>query len=215
MEETVFMETGNDKEKKEYMNNLEVQELKRILFDTNPILFLGAGFSYGATNDKGIIPTGEALKDEIFKEFVEKKVTQSDADEIRVSSLQDMCQFIYDYLNKKEELKTFLMSRFKGVKPKDFHLLLTSYQWKRIYTVNIDDLVEKIYSNNTCPILVQNKSKEQLCDDCVEYIKLHGCVNAPEEPIVFSKSEYTESIKERNYKHDNNSGTHSNKLSVH
>ena len=52
MEETVFMETGNDKEKKEYMNNLEVQELKRILFDTNPILFLGAGLSFVAPYEK-------------------------------------------------------------------------------------------------------------------------------------------------------------------
>ena len=39
--------------------------------------------------------------------------------------------------------------------------------------------------------------------DELEYVKLHGCVNAPDEPFIFSKTEYDNLISSRlNFKHN-------------
>ncbi len=43
-------------------NKLSIEEVKNILQKEPPMLFLGAGFSLGATNEYGDIPLGNALK---------------------------------------------------------------------------------------------------------------------------------------------------------
>lgn len=178
------------------------QELKNILLNTNPVLFLGAGFSYGSKNEKGTLPTGDELRKNIFHFFIEGNFNQKECAEINAYTLQELCQFIYDSLDKKNELKTFIVDKLKGAKPERFHLLLNTYQWRKIYTVNIDDLVENIYCENKKSLVVQNKREEKRCDGEAELIKLHGCVNAPEEGLVFSRGEYTALITNRNYKLD-------------
>lgn len=182
------------------MDNKET--LKQILLHTNPVLFLGAGFSYGSENHMGKIPKGTELKNEILDIFFLNQVDDNDLREIQKYNLQDLCQCVHDLLGKKEELKTYILSRFKDVVPKDFHLLLTAYEWKKIYTVNVDDLVENICRINGIKLTIQNKSVEKKCESQLELIKLHGCVNEPTEPITFSKSEYTALIKDKNFKLD-------------
>lgn len=178
------------------------KELKNILLNSNPVLFLGAGFSYGSKNDEGDLPNGEGLRKVIFNSFIEGEFDQKDSDEINGYTLQELCQFIYDSLEMKKELQAFIIEKMKRAKPEDFHLLLNNYQWRKIYTVNIDDLVENIYRENKVALVVQNTGEEKKCDGETELIKLHGCVNAPEEGIVFSKSEYTTLITNRNFKLD-------------
>lgn len=46
-----------------------VRELEKALINDNPILFLGAGFSYKGVNSFGEIPTGKELTKEIFDYF--------------------------------------------------------------------------------------------------------------------------------------------------
>ena len=43
--------------------------LKEILIKENPILFLGAGFSYGCKNKIGDLPMGDKLKLMVFDEM--------------------------------------------------------------------------------------------------------------------------------------------------
>ncbi len=171
------------------------QTLKDVLVNHNPILFLGAGFSRESKNDLGVIPTGNQLKQEIFDEFIKEKVSAEEEEEIRTYNLQDICQCIDKNLKQKEELKRYLITRFSNVEPQNFHMLLLKYPWKKIYTVNIDDLVEHIYAKEN--IVVQNTSKQKNADEKMQYIKLHGCVNEPEEPFVFSKTEYTNLISSK------------------
>lgn len=174
-----------------------VQELEKALIDNNPILFLGAGFSYKGINSFGEIPTGKELTKEIFDKFVAGNVDHRDAQEIESFNLQDMCQFVDTNLEKKDELRAFLIERLSDVEPQDFHMCLPSYPWKKIYTVNIDDLVERIYWKAEEKIIVQNGSKKKDSGEDVEYIKLHGCVKAPDQPFVFSRTEYTNLISSK------------------
>ncbi len=182
---------------------IEVQKLKEVLLTGAPMLFLGAGFSYGSINVYGSMPTGNELKGEIYERFVKNKIETSNEEEVKQFNLQELCGFVNDYLKEREILKNFLLERFKGVSPAPFHYLLTKYPWKKIYTVNIDDLVERICRKNCVDIVVQNTSKEKKVNDELEYVKLHGCVNAPEEQLIFSKAEYDSLISSRmNFKHN-------------
>lgn len=181
----------------------EVQKLKEVLLRERPMLFLGAGFSFGSENGFGIMPTGEKLKEEIFDRFVKNQIEKEDEEEASQFDLQELCEFVNEHLRKKEELKKFLLERFRDVSPADFHRLLSKYPWKKIYTVNIDDLVEHIYHRSNIRLVVQNTAREKCVRDELEYVKLHGCVNEENEPLVFSRTEYNTLISSRNnFKHN-------------
>lgn len=179
------------------------KELKSILVESTPILFLGAGFSIDSKNDMGKLPKGDGLRKDIFDIFIDDSFNESEKKEIREYNLQELCQHIYVSMQKKDELQKYIVSRFKDSKPAGFHLLLNRYPWKKIYTVNVDDLVENIYKINGVELIVQNKKDEKKCiADATELFKLHGCVNELEEGLVFSQSEYTNLISKRNFKLD-------------
>lgn len=182
----------------------EVQkELKKILLSMPPMLFLGAGFSLESTNEQGDIPLGNGLKEEIVDKFINGRVGSNDLEDIKHSELPDVCQIIDDTLDKYNELRSFLVERFKHVVPANFHYLLSRYPWEKIYTVNIDDLVENIYRKTDIKLIIQNQENKKLVDDGVEYVKLHGCVNGPSDGMVFSRKEYNNLINGNlNFKHN-------------
>ena len=188
----------------ERINMDNIQKLKEVLLNGNPMLFLGAGFSYGSKNSYGNMATGNDLKNEIYNTFVKGVIKDSYETEVKQFTLQELCEFVNDHFKKKDELKSYLLKRFQDVEPASFHYLLSEYPWKKIYTVNIDDLVEHICYKNHIDFVVQNTSKEKLVKNELEYVKLHGCVNAPDEPLIFSKTEYDNLISSRvNFKHNN------------
>lgn len=187
---------GND-----FLGNLE--RLKSVLLNETPILFLGAGFSLGAKTKHGNdVPTGSELKKIIIEKFL--KLTQESADykELSNYSLSQVCQFC----NNKQDpqyLTDFLTSFFSQLRPADFHYRLTNYFWKKIYSTNIDDLVETVFKDNEKSLLVQQFKRKNTHreNDATEYFKLHGSVNNPSEGYTFSTDEYVDSIvQSRDYR---------------
>ncbi len=176
---------------------ISIEEVKYIMEKEPPMLFLGAGFSLGATNEFGDIPLGDALKHEIIDKFIQGNVDEEALKEIEQYELQDVCEFVDDSLKQYEELRSFLVERLGNVKPANFHYNLTTYPWKKIYTVNIDNLVEVVYRKSQDKLLVQNKSKQKLGHQGLEYMKLHGCVNGSTDELVFSRKEYNNLISGR------------------
>ncbi len=181
------------------MDSREVEKVRRILETNPPILFLGAGFSLGSSNEYGEVPLGEGLKNKIVEKFIQGNVSEEDKKEVEKYELPDVCQYVDDSLKQYTELRNFLVERLKNVKPAGFHYMLSQYPWKKIYTVNIDDLVEHVYWMNEKSILIQNqpRQKEIKKNHELEYIKLHGCVAGPIKELVFSKKEYSDLISER------------------
>lgn len=171
-----------------------IEELDSILLYNPPVLFLGAGFSKGAKNTSDMFD-GKELWNQIFDSLIKPRVEQDDYAEIETYSLRRLCQEVYSIYDGKKELEDFLTTIYKGVYPEknSFHNKLISYPWKKIYTVNIDDLVENIYRSKHKDLFVQNKSKLMIePDDKTILYKLHGCVNNPSNGYVFSESEYLE-----------------------
>lgn len=165
------------------------KELKRILEFEDPILFLGAGFSLGAMTQNGKdFPTGNQLKIEIIKELLKIEEGTSDFDDLVKYNLSDICNYSE---NEKSvaHLTDFLVQMFQNAQPADFHELVSVYPWRKIYTTNIDDIIETIYKKEKKELLVQNYRRRSTLrlNGKIEYIKLHGCVNNPSENLTFTQ----------------------------
>ncbi len=181
------------------------KKLEKTILQNQPVLFLGAGFTVGATLNNGIpAPKGDELKQILLKELLRLDPVSREYQELSQSDLKRVCSYIQDEHNQ-DFLNDFLTNTFKGIKPADFHLLLSDKPWSKIYTTNIDDLIEKIFDATQIRYLVQNMSRKSTTrlDNKIEIIKLHGDVNNPSAGFVFSSNEYADSIvKQRDYRFD-------------
>lgn len=176
--------------------------------EKTPILFLGAGFSDGAINSKGnSIPKSSDLKEMLLAKFVSAKDhSVEDYEQIRKMTLQELCTYIADFDEKKKiSLFGYLTTTFKGTRvnpKKPYHKKLVNYPWRKIYTLNIDDLVENIYnSGNKTELIVQNEKKRKVNEfGYCELLKLHGCVNNPNDGYIFSLNQYAQRIIKEDYR---------------
>lgn len=190
---------------------MEAEErLLDCLQNGKPILLLGAGFSFKALNHKNEkIELASELTNKIYAKFYKDNKPTDISDEyileVRKYSLKDLCTTIKrESSERREELYDFLIDTFKGSHPnpsENFHELLQKYPWERIYTLNIDDLVENIYLDFGEDILVQNdRSMKDNPDGLLELFKLHGCVNKRENGFIFSVDEYIAAIANAEFK---------------
>lgn len=180
------------------------------LNNSDPILFIGAGFSYKALNYENIkIELASALTEKIFKKFYKEEniedMQQSYIDNVRTYNLKDLCTTIKQESPKRQEkLYDFLINTFKGAHPdpsNDFHKYIQNYEWRKIYTLNIDDLIENIYEAEEKPLLVQNEANIKDNEKGItELYKLHGCVNKRENGFIFSSDEYISMIENADFK---------------
>lgn len=181
----------------------EIEKLKDSLIVRKPILFIGAGFSRGALCKGQELPIGEELRMEIFDIFYKaKSISDEEKKEVEEMSLPELCKVIQRE-GRGADLKKYLIDRFQNAVPNpdnSFHDLLCDYYWDKIYTLNIDDLVENIYSANHIEFVVQNEKTQKPYADKRQIIKLHGCVNNSEEGFVFSEDEYISSIANEDYR---------------
>ncbi|WP_029201535.1 SIR2 family protein [Oribacterium sp. NK2B42] len=166
-------------------------KLDELLLATPPVLFLGAGFSRGAIN-KANSEDGHGLKKIILDDFFRD---DPDYEELEKMNLRDLCEEAY-IAGKKSELIELLTESFNNTTVRDkndYHLKLVEYPWAVIYSVNIDDLVEYIYRFEKRKLVVwHGNGKQPQNNGVTELIKLHGCVNYPEEGYIFSRSDYTD-----------------------
>lgn len=175
-----------------------INKLKNLLIKDSPILFLGAGFAFDAKLKSGKnIPLGDSLKEIILKEFLKYNENDSEYEELKKYSLSQISQYCSN-IGYKTQLIDFLTEYFSNIKPAKYHFLLTEYFWRKIYTTNIDDLVEEIYKQNNKDIIIQQYKRKFTYknDRATQYFKLHGSVNNPSEGYVFSTDEYVGSIVE-------------------
>lgn len=190
------------------MKNQEMAQelLLNSLKSRNPILLVGAGFSRDAICNGKKLPLSADLKDSVYREFYEidcpLNITQEEKNQLKNSSLSDLCKAIENDCRKNKLIK-YLLDNFKGTIPdpeNPYHELLTEYYWNKIYTLNIDDLIENIYKSKGVEYVVQNETVHKPVNQCRQIIKLHGCVNNPDCGFVFSSSEYCKNIVSEDYR---------------
>jgi hypothetical protein len=162
---------------------------------TNPILFTGAGFSFGAENSQGKkIPSGEQLKKDILLNLLAFDESSSEYKELIQYTLSQVCEFARSE-KSEAKLSDYIVEQLTGFYPKEYHkIIASSGLWKRVYTVNLDDVFEKSVPQGTLAIQNRMRSISYTSAKQIEYIKLHGCINNPSEGLVFSSQEYIDSM---------------------
>lgn len=173
----------------------EIEVLRRVLIEGRPIVFLGAGFSRGAKNDfSNSIELGKGLTKIIIDDLLKYDVDHPYYKEVSGYSLQQISQHA-EKRKLKQELNELLKMIYSNIEPATFHYKFLRYPWRKIYTTNIDDLLENVCKKSNVDIFVQNSKKEKMkSGNQMEYIKLHGCVNNAGEGFTFSRGAYVQSI---------------------
>ncbi len=142
-------------------------------------LLLGAGFSMDSRNAKGPLPSGDELLGDLAKATNAKK-----------SSLQRLNQLL-----TPKQVKELITDRFVDAVPGETAKLTACFVWRRVFTWNVDDVLENLYKDERAlqraipkhfnDVYTDPQSLEELF-----IIHLHGFVGAPERGYVFSRDQY-------------------------
>lgn len=182
-----------------------LNKLKLSLEEKRPSLLLGAGFSCDSINQDGeSLPIGVDLVNSLYEElFVnnppDKDVYDDDNDAACAyredGKLRELCSLLAQE-GRREERNLIITKKFKGahVKNDSYHNYLVDYKWDRIFTLNVDDLVENIYEEVSIPLLTWKgeKADRRNNNNNTILIKLHGCVRSLKYRYVFDDDEYAD-----------------------
>lgn len=175
----------------------------------HPILLLGAGFSLGAINHaRQQMPLGKQLVQELYDNVLTPKIQSilnynAECDDVNTvvqqGDLRKFCTMLRDF-RLEVERDEYITSRMKGCtwrEELDFPALAT-YPWTYIFTLNMDDLVEKIYGSIGKKLNIWNRDCQTYKEDPKEttLVKLHGDVNssipAGQYCYILDEEEYSE-----------------------
>ena len=165
--------------------NDSISKLQQVLIERTPIIVIGAGFSCDLKNKKGEdILAGEKLAEFLYNKFLKKRINEY-GNEIREKNLKDVVNAIHE-MGMDGERNSFLTERFSNivVPPNDYHMLLKKYSWNQIFTFNIDDSIEAIYSSQN--ISVGNYRNTKQPKSFPVLYKMHGSVKEPQYGYVFN-----------------------------
>ena len=157
-------------------------------------LLLGAGASLGSTGGNGqLLPTGIGLRDALIQEF------QIDTEGEFIPLAQ-----VYSYLqlHHRPQADDFLRQWFTECRP-SWQQLFAEFSWKRIWTLNIDDVIEQAFKEVGRPLgsLTWNQRfTDRNSGTDQQIIHLHGMAKYLSERtentgvLVFSLSEYAREV---------------------
>lgn len=115
-------------------DKMELNQAIEKILDGQAVLFAGAGFSYGAKNKQGEVPSAKKLKKELLLDMK--------MDEKSEYSLEIISEF---YKSEKSaiELVDKLREQYNIINIAEHHKTIMGMQWKRVYTTNYDQVVER------------------------------------------------------------------------
>lgn len=157
------------------------------------VLFVGSGFSLKASNLlKDNFPTGPVLGEKLWK-FLEYEQEYGKYDG---TSLSDMYQaFLLKDVDIKQK-QEFLQQHLTSSEIPGVYDIITRANWRRIYSTNIDDILEKIFERCNKPIEELQYPIDELSEsdpdpkDRTSVIYLHGKLPCDPNEVVFSPQQY-------------------------
>jgi len=163
-------------------------------------LFTGSGFSIGAKIKSNSIFTTNDLIENLLTDFVGLKDSEAII-RLKKKTFQQICQ--YAITQKSEnEFNEYITRKFINCNPASFHYDYTNFEWKNIFTTNIDDVIESMYKNTDIELQSINTKKqpdEYAGINILKYYKLHGDVNNKSEGFIFSKTQYIEAVVDNKF----------------
>lgn len=148
-------------------------EIVNKIFDGTCMLFLGSGFSFGATNNN---PKDSRFKGAgaLANMLLDDAGYSSRTDDLRKASSA--------YLRRKspEELIALLKQEFHATSISAFHEYIGNYNWFRIYTTNYDNIMELSYSKASKRLMPKTLSSPHYSnEDYRQYcVHLNGYIDS-------------------------------------
>ena len=164
----------------------EFQLLRRQLQKGNVVLFAGAGFSIGATNLEGTHPP---LGNDLASRLADECGWQYSGEDLTA---------VFDQARKhlgSQNLNAIISRLYRDCQPAAWHRELSRIHWYRIYTTNIDDVIQESYRSSAvqrldtivCPAPYQD---QDVWYSRVQCIHLHGSVSDFSKPFTFSLEDF-------------------------
>jgi hypothetical protein len=157
-------------------------------------LLAGAGASLGAIGGDGrALPSGPELRDALIKDF-----------DIDTGGESISLARAYDHLSRRDRtgVSKYLKSWFTGCRP-SWQGLLAEFNWHRIWTLNIDDVLEIAFQAQGRPLQTfgwRQRFVDRNWSRSSQIIHLHGSAaqlldpERADEPLVFSIQEYARAL---------------------
>lgn len=173
--------------------------LKSCIESSGLIPVIGAGFTMGATAKNGKVPDGKELMKIMISRLKKEGALEASKIERLVSA--DFKTISRYYLSSKyvsrDSFVEDIKSNFTGVKLEGVKKIFIRNNWKYVYTLNIDDAIER--ANNELIKVLPYKELEKRIPDINLLYKVHGC--AVEEltyqsadTLIFSEAQYIRSL---------------------
>lgn len=176
--------------KSELIANMQSQTL---------IPIFGSGFTCDCKSCNGHVPSGKQYKDYMIVQLEKmESFSESESSSLKTSSFSDISTY-YQKIISKQEQNSYLKDNFTNVKLESFKRDILSFPWQYIYTLNIDDGIER-NSDYKRVICANRKVNKEIfnSDKCV--IKLHGDVEEilsyEDSAEIFSSEQYVSSLRD-------------------
>lgn len=154
------------------------------------ICFVGAGFSWGATDVYGkVVPSVDELCDEI-RSFPGVEAGAG-------AQLTDLAEFCNDNPELRHKLVAHLITRLTHCEPSPAHRLIMQMPWRAVFTTNFDDVAERSMPSANRVVMTPATDARNLRADRRPLYYLHGraldFLEGVEDPgLVLSESNYLE-----------------------
>jgi len=157
------------------------------------VLFVGAGFAIEATNRHNEkLPTGKQLSEKIWS-FINMPGLYDG------TPLQTMYDALLNKGKKHDEIKQFLEDIFFVKDFPDYYYHIILPYWHKIYTTNIDNLLEKLYSKSTQKFKILKYPQDEFQDvdkslETIQFVYLNGKIPCEPNELIFSKKQYARNL---------------------
>jgi SIR2-like domain len=164
------------------------QNLFRNLARNRVVLVTGAGFSADATNQTGSnLPVGSQLAEALWNFLYDGEYDNK-------TTLKTLYGAAQTHRKGKAALREFFLTQLQVKEYPSWYSGVATWFWRRVYTFNADDLLERIY-RNTGPQELQTIVAPAMYEDRdaflrkTQYIKLHGSITDGRD-LTFGPREY-------------------------
>jgi len=160
----------------------------------SPVLFTGAGFSYGAKNFKGEnLPLGDELIGDIWKLLYPREDREQNIE------LQEIYQLA---VARKNNLLKNMMTNKLTINPDSllaYQVGFFKFPWKKVYSLNVDNMADAVQGKSKASrdlIKIDATSAHSFNQNIrkkptdLPYVYLNGCLDNYEK-MTFSKSSYS------------------------
>lgn len=168
--------------------------------DGSLVPVFGAGFTVGETASSGNkVPKGEEFQAIMLAQLAQFGMTEEELTDLRKGKFSDICDVYFDPdFVPTEVVKKTLQDSFLDISlSAEKRSLLTDIDWKYIYTLNIDNAIEK--HSKFRPVYPYDAGLSDSSRGFSPVYKLHGDVfyevTHTTDRLVFRKASYLESIE--------------------